>query len=46
MDFGGEVGQGLVGAKAVVARLAVAVFNALHEAGLADFHNIRRGWNR
>ena len=37
VDFGGEDGQRLVGAQAVVARLAVAVFNALHEAGLADF---------
>ena len=36
VNFGGEHGQGLVGAQAVVARLAVAVFNALHEAGLAD----------
>ena len=37
VDFGGEDGEGFVGAQAVVARLAVAVFNALHEAGLADF---------
>ena len=36
MNLGGEDGQRFVGAKAVVARLAVAVFNALHEAGLAD----------
>ena len=38
VDFGGEGGQGLVRAKAVVALLAIAVFDALHEAGLADFH--------
>ena len=37
VDFGGEGGQGLVGTEAVVALFAVAVFNALHEAGLADF---------
>ena len=37
VDFGGEGGEGLVGAEAVVAGLAVAVFDALHEAGLADF---------
>ena len=37
VDFGGEGVEGLVGAEAVVAGLAVAVFNALHEAGLADF---------
>ena len=37
VDFGGEGGQRLVGAQAVVALFAVAVFNALHEAGLADF---------
>ena len=37
MDFGGEGGEGFVGAQAVVAGFAVAVFNALHEAGLADF---------
>ena len=37
VDFGGEDGEGFVGAQAVVALLAVAVFNALHEAGLADF---------
>ena len=36
VDLGGEHGERLVGAQAVVARLAVAVFNALHEAGLAD----------
>ena len=38
VDFGGEGGERLIGTKAVVALLAVAVFNALHEAGLADFH--------
>ncbi len=38
VDFGGEGGEGLVRTKSVVALLAVAVFNALHEAGLADFH--------
>ena len=37
MNVGGEHGEGLVGAQAVEARLAVAVFNALHQAGLADF---------
>ena len=37
MDFGGQRGQGFVRAQAVVARLAVAVLDALHEAGLADF---------
>ena len=37
VDFGGQRGQGFVGAQPVVARLAVAVFDALHEAGLADF---------
>ena len=37
VDFGGEGGEGLVGAEAVVALFAVAVFNALHEPGLADF---------
>ncbi len=38
VNFGGQRGQRLVGAQAVVARLAVAVFNALHEAGLADLN--------
>ena len=37
VNVGGEAGKGFVGAQAVVAGLAVAVFNALHEAGLADF---------
>ncbi len=38
VNLGGEGGQGFVGAQAVVAGLAVAVLNALHQAGLADFH--------
>ncbi len=38
VDLGRQDGQGLVGAVAVVALLAVAVFNALHEAGLANFN--------
>ena len=37
VDFGGEGGEGFVGAEAVEAGLAVAVLDALHEAGLADF---------
>ena len=37
MNFGGELGEGFFGTIAVVALFAVAVFNALHEAGLADF---------
>ena len=37
VNLGGQGGQRLVGAQAVVALLAVAVFNALHQAGLADF---------
>ncbi len=36
MDFGGEGGEGFLGAEAVVAGLAIAVLDALHEAGLAD----------
>ncbi len=35
VDFGGEHGEGLIGAQAVVTGLAVAVLDALHEAGLA-----------
>ena len=38
VNLGGEHGEGFVGAQAVVAGLAVAVLNALHEAGLADFN--------
>ena len=37
MNLGSQHGQRFVGAQAVVTRLAIAVFNALHEAGLADF---------
>ena len=37
VDFRGENGEGFCGAKAVIAGLAVAVFDALHESGLADF---------
>ena len=37
VNLGGQRGQRLFGAQAVVARLAVAVFNALHQPGLADF---------
>ena len=37
VDFCGERGEGFVGAKAVVALLAISVLDALHEAGLADF---------
>jgi hypothetical protein len=36
VNFDGELGERFVGAQAVVTWLAVAVFNALHEAGLAD----------
>ncbi len=36
--FVGEGVERFVGAQAVVAGLAIAVFNALHEAGLADFN--------
>ena len=38
VDFGGESGQGFVGAKAVKALLAISILDALHEAGLADFN--------
>jgi hypothetical protein len=38
VDVLGEDGKRLIGAIAVVAGLAVAVFNALHEAGLADLN--------
>ena len=38
VDFGGQFGQGFVGTQAIVAGLPVAVLDALHEAGLADFH--------
>jgi hypothetical protein len=38
VDFSGEGVEGLGGAEAVEAGLAVAVLNALHEAGLADFN--------
>ncbi len=38
VNFGGQRGEGFVGAQAVVARFAVAVLDALQEAGLADFH--------
>jgi hypothetical protein len=38
VNVGGEHGEGFVGAEAVVSGLAVAVFNALHEAGLAHFN--------
>ena len=37
VDFGGESGERFVRAQAIVALFAIAVFNALHEAGLADF---------
>ncbi len=37
VNLGGQHGEGFVGAQAVVAGLAIAVFDALHEAGLADF---------
>ncbi len=38
VNFGSEDGKGLVRAQAVVAGFAVAVFNALQQAGLADFN--------
>ena len=38
VNIGCQHGQGFFGAQAVVARLAVAVLNALHEAGLANFN--------
>jgi hypothetical protein len=38
VDVGGEDFKGLVGAKAVVSGLAIAVFNALHESGLAHLN--------
>ena len=37
VNVGGEAVKGFVGTEAVEPGLAVAVFNALHEAGLADF---------
>jgi len=37
VDFGGEGGERFFRAQAIVALFAIAVFNALHEAGLADF---------
>ena len=37
VDFDGKLGERFVGTQAVVAWLAVAVFNTLHQAGLADF---------
>jgi hypothetical protein len=37
VNLGGQHGEGFVGAQAVEARLAVAVLDALQEAGLADF---------
>jgi hypothetical protein len=36
VDFGRERREGFVRAKSVIALLAVAVLNALHEAGLTD----------
>ena len=36
VDFSGQRSQGFVGPEAVVSWLAVAVFNALHQAGLAN----------
>jgi hypothetical protein len=38
VNIRGQRGEGFVGAQAVVAGLAVAVLDALHEAGLADFN--------
>ena len=38
VDLGVQHGERLFGAQAVVAGLAVAVFDALHQAGLADFN--------
>jgi hypothetical protein len=38
VNFGGQHGQRFGGAQAVVARLAGAVLNALHQPGLAHFH--------
>ena len=38
MDIGGELLERLTGAQAVVARLAITIFHALHQAGLPHFH--------